>query len=63
MVGTLSSPHLVGRTRELAALEGALQRASEGEPEVVLVGGDAGLGKTRLVTEFTDWLALPAREC
>ena len=32
---------------------GCAGRASEGEPAVVLVGGDAGLGKTRLVTEFT----------
>src|SRR5262245_22802285 len=52
MAGTLSSSHLVGRATELAALEEALRRASEGEPAVVLIGGDAGLGKTRLLTEF-----------
>lgn len=52
MAGTLLSPHLVGRASELAALEDALRRASDGEPAVVLVGGDAGLGKTRLLTEF-----------
>jgi DNA-binding CsgD family transcriptional regulator/tetratricopeptide (TPR) repeat protein len=54
MAGTLSSPYLVGRASELAALEAALRRAIDGEPAVVLVGGDAGLGKTRLVTEFAE---------
>jgi DNA-binding CsgD family transcriptional regulator/tetratricopeptide (TPR) repeat protein len=54
MAATLSSPHLVGRASELALLEDALRRATDGEPAVVLVGGDAGLGKSRLVTEFAD---------
>ena len=53
MAGTLSSPRLVGRAAELAALEGALRKAEAGEPSFVLVGGDAGLGKTRLVSEFS----------
>jgi predicted ATPase len=48
----MSSPILVGRATELAALEGALGRAIGGEASVVLVGGDAGLGKTRLMSEF-----------
>jgi DNA-binding CsgD family transcriptional regulator/tetratricopeptide (TPR) repeat protein len=52
MAGTLSSPILVGRAAELAALDDAYRRATGGEPAFVLVGGDAGLGKTRLVTEF-----------
>ena len=52
MAGTLSSPLIVGRATELAALDDALRRAVEGAPTVVLVGGEAGLGKTRLVTEF-----------
>ena len=54
MAGTLSSPHLVGRASELAVLEDGLRRATDGEPVVVLIGGDAGLGKTRLVTEFAE---------
>jgi len=53
MPGTPSSPTLVGRTAELALLEAALQRASEGTPAIVLIGGDAGLGKSRLVAEFS----------
>ncbi len=52
MPGTRSSPILVGRAAELSLLEGALRRASSGEPEIVLIGGDAGLGKSRLVAEF-----------
>jgi DNA-binding CsgD family transcriptional regulator/tetratricopeptide (TPR) repeat protein len=52
MAGTLSSPILIGRAAELAALDVAMSRAEEGQPSVVLVTGDAGLGKTRLVAEF-----------
>ncbi|MQY04270.1 HTH-type transcriptional regulator MalT [Actinomadura sp. RB68] len=43
------SPVLVGRSAELAELEAALRAA----PGAVLIGGDAGLGKTRLIREFT----------
>ncbi|MGN9808820.1 ATP-binding protein [Micromonospora sp. BQ11] len=43
---------LVGRQRELAALRDALARARDGEPTTVLVGGEAGVGKTRLLEEF-----------
>ncbi len=52
MPGTLSSPILVGRATELLALDAALRRAEAGSPAIVLIGGDAGLGKTRLVDEF-----------
>jgi len=52
MPGTLSSPILVGRATELSALDAALRRAEAGTPTIVLIGGDAGLGKTRLVDEF-----------
>jgi DNA-binding CsgD family transcriptional regulator/tetratricopeptide (TPR) repeat protein len=52
MAGTVSSPILVGRATELAMLDVALRRATDGQPAFVLVGGDAGLGKSRLVAEF-----------
>src|SRR5262245_20325497 len=52
MAGTLSSPILVGRDTAMSPLSAALERSTAGEPCVVLVGGDAGLGKTRLVTDF-----------
>ncbi|MFI6938819.1 AAA family ATPase [Streptomyces sp. NPDC050418] len=46
----LASP-LVGRQDELARLTGLLGRAREGEARAVLVAGDAGVGKTRLLDE------------
>jgi DNA-binding CsgD family transcriptional regulator/tetratricopeptide (TPR) repeat protein len=46
------SPGIVGRTAELAELRAALTAASEGQPVAVLLGGEAGVGKTRLVTEL-----------
>ncbi|MFR9797057.1 helix-turn-helix transcriptional regulator [Streptomyces sp. MS06] len=47
------SPVFVGRTAELAALDEALDRARSGEPQALLLAGEAGVGKTRLVEEFT----------
>ncbi|RZU77351.1 putative ATPase [Micromonospora kangleipakensis] len=47
-----ASTVLVGRQPELAALRDALVRARAGEPTTVLVGGEAGVGKTRLLEEF-----------
>ncbi|WP_030546541.1 helix-turn-helix transcriptional regulator [Streptomyces albus] len=49
---TSISPVFVGRAGELAVLTGALARAAEGEPQTLLVGGEAGVGKTRLLEEF-----------
>jgi predicted ATPase len=46
------SPVFIGRREEMTALAGALQRAQGGEPVVALVGGEAGVGKTRLVGEL-----------
>ncbi|MXM67471.1 AAA family ATPase [Streptomyces sp. HUCO-GS316] len=46
------SPVFVGRTEELHTLKDALARAAAGEPQALLLGGEAGVGKTRLVEEF-----------
>ncbi|MER5756668.1 AAA family ATPase [Streptomyces sp. NPDC002088] len=46
------SPVFVGRAEELGALDDALARAAAGEPQALLIGGEAGVGKTRLVEEF-----------
>jgi DNA-binding CsgD family transcriptional regulator len=43
---------LVGREGEIRALTTALEHAGQGQPGVVLVAGDAGVGKTRLLIEF-----------
>ncbi|MEV4637384.1 AAA family ATPase [Actinoplanes sp. NPDC049548] len=47
-----TSDVLVGREADLAALRDALKRIRGAEPSAVLVGGEAGVGKTRLVEEF-----------
>ncbi|MER5432524.1 AAA family ATPase [Streptomyces sp. NPDC002588] len=41
----------VGREEELARLLGVLERARAGEARAVLVAGDAGVGKTRVLDE------------
>ncbi|MDT0306799.1 AAA family ATPase [Streptomyces sp. DSM 44917] len=46
------SPVFVGRAAERAALDEALAQAGTGRPQAVLVGGEAGVGKTRLLEEF-----------
>jgi DNA-binding CsgD family transcriptional regulator/tetratricopeptide (TPR) repeat protein len=53
----LTSSHLVGRIGELAELELALGEASTQRPVLVLLGGESGVGKTRLVTEFEHRIA------
>jgi len=41
-------PRLVGREQQLFALEDALLAAHHGESRPVALGGEAGVGKTRL---------------
>ncbi|MGJ6964954.1 ATP-binding protein [Streptosporangium sp. G11] len=48
------SPLFVGRADELAVLEDALARARSGSASTVFLGGEAGVGKTRLVREFAE---------
>jgi predicted ATPase len=52
MVGRISSPRFVGRVRELDALERLLSGASDGSGSAVLIAGEAGIGKSRLVSEL-----------
>ncbi|MFI5373723.1 MAG: AAA family ATPase [Candidatus Rokuibacteriota bacterium] len=44
-------PPFVGRTQELESLERCFRGAVAGRPRVVLVQGEAGIGKTRLLQE------------
>lgn len=46
------SPAMVGRDAELACLDDALRRAEAGEAASQLIGGEAGIGKSRLTSEF-----------
>jgi len=43
---------LVARSAEIGRLRAALARASAGAAGAVLVSGDAGVGKTRLLTDL-----------
>jgi DNA-binding CsgD family transcriptional regulator len=49
---TICAP-LVGRAEEIATLRSALAGARDGTPATVLIGGEAGVGKSRLIGEFT----------
>ena len=42
----------IGRGPELRALLGALDRAQAGTDQLVMLAGDAGMGKTRLCQEL-----------
>jgi DNA-binding NarL/FixJ family response regulator len=46
--------HFVGRAEELALLMAALERSEQGRPQLVLLSGEAGVGKTRLLVEVAD---------
>jgi DNA-binding winged helix-turn-helix (wHTH) protein/tetratricopeptide (TPR) repeat protein len=66
-VGTASPPvaeaevPLVGRERELAALDQALEKALHGQRQIVFVTGEAGIGKTSLLDAFEQRLARRGR--
>ena len=49
-----ATAELVGRAPELRRLQEVWRRAAAGRPGLVVVRGDAGVGKTRLVAEFAD---------
>lgn len=48
----IASRAFIGRQPELAFLHDALATDDPDDPRGVFVGGDAGIGKTRLVTQF-----------
>jgi len=48
---------LVGRAGEMAALHAAFAEAASGHGRLVIVEGEAGIGKSRLCEEFLDLLA------
>ena len=57
------SSTFVGRQSELALLETTYDRAvREGTPHLVTIVGAPGVGKTRLVREFWEWLGLRSPE-
>ena len=64
MAARVTSPILVGRARERRLLLSAVERAAAGVPTMVLIGGEAGIGKTRLLADVVEtardggWLVL-----
>ncbi|MFJ8823075.1 ATP-binding protein [Streptomyces sp. NPDC102467] len=55
------SPVFVGRDDALAALAQAWHAARSRGPAVALIAGEAGIGKSRLLTEFTESLETSVR--
>ncbi|HMA33371.1 MAG TPA: adenylate/guanylate cyclase domain-containing protein [Chloroflexia bacterium] len=54
---------MVGRTRELATLQAIYGDVTErAQARVVTVNGEAGVGKSRLLTEFSAWVDLRPEE-
>ena len=52
--GELIAP-LVGRSAAFTQVIGSFQQARQGQPQAVLLVGEAGIGKTRLASEFVAW--------
>lgn len=50
----MSRPPLVGRAAEIARLEAWVEEAISGHPRIVLISGDSGIGKSRLLTELLE---------
>src|SRR5262249_42673007 len=46
----------VGRGAQVSRLMTLYEQASSGQPQVVLLEGEAGIGKTRLAAAFLDWV-------
>src|SRR5512146_2431595 len=57
MPGTVLSPVLVGRDREMEILDQALRATQLGAGRCFLLTGEAGIGKTRLAAELTSHAA------
>lgn len=51
-LGYIQSGNFIGREFELARLQGVLMRTLQGQGRLVLIGGPAGIGKSRLVREL-----------
>jgi predicted ATPase len=61
MTDRVTSASFIGRQEELGQLRRALQSAAAGRPGTLLIAGEAGVGKTRLVEEFAGQVAQQAQ--
>ena len=57
----LNAP-FVGRGAEVSRLMTLYEQTSSGQPQVVLLEGEAGIGKTRLAAAFLDWVKAQGAE-
>jgi DNA-binding winged helix-turn-helix (wHTH) protein len=57
--GEGNAPPLIGRAGELKRLRTAWQRAGAGERQIVLIAGETGVGKTRLIERFMSEVGEP----
>jgi DNA-binding CsgD family transcriptional regulator len=67
-VGRVSSPRFVDRRKELSVIEKELARTRDQSGSVVFVGGEAGIGKSRLICELAgraerDGMTVVVGEC
>jgi DNA-binding NarL/FixJ family response regulator/tetratricopeptide (TPR) repeat protein len=66
MLSPATSPATIGRARELAALRAAHEATLGGRPAGVVIAGEAGIGKTRLLQDFVaglDAVAVARGQC
>lgn len=61
VTSSLSSPTMIGRDADLEWLRGLLDAVRAGTPATAVVGGEAGIGKSRLLGEFTSSLGPDVR--
>jgi DNA-binding CsgD family transcriptional regulator/Tfp pilus assembly protein PilF len=54
---SMISPHLVGRASQLESLHLLVEQAKRGEGHMALISGEAGIGKSRLVSEVKSYAA------
>ncbi len=54
-VHSLLNVPFVGRAAEFSRLMSLYEQTSSGQPQVVLIEGEAGIGKSRLAAAFLDW--------
>jgi tetratricopeptide (TPR) repeat protein len=59
--GELVAP-LVGRAAAFTQLVGSFQQVRQGQPQVVLLEGEVGIGKTRLARDFGTWAGAQGAE-
>lgn len=54
--GKFDSTQLIGRRSEWRVLLNTWQRATSGQPHLLIIKGEAGIGKTRLGEELLNWV-------